>query len=108
MIPQPLKIGLPARSKVTTQPSGRVPTAVVVVVDRQADLLEVVGALDAAGRLAGRLHGRQEQGDQHGDDRDDHQQLDQRETTTLAHYQNPPVIVTMDAARADPFGKGRA
>ena len=47
----------------------------VIVVHRQADLLEVVDALGPAGRLAGRLHGRQEQGDQHGDDGDHHQQL---------------------------------
>ncbi len=48
---------------------------------RQADLLEVVDALGAPGRLAGRLHRRQQERDQHGDDRDHHQQLDQRETT---------------------------
>ena len=52
---------------------------VVVVVDRQADLLEVVDALAAAGGLAGGLDGGQQQADQDGDDRDDHQELDQRE-----------------------------
>ena len=36
-----------------------------VVVHRQADLLEVVDALGAAGGLAGRLHGREQQRDQH-------------------------------------------
>ncbi len=50
---------------------------VVVVVHRQGDLLDIVDALGAAGRLAGRLHGRQQQGDQQGDDRDHHQQFDQ-------------------------------
>ena len=55
-----------------------------VVVQGQADLLEVVDALDAPGRLARRLHGGQEQGDQHRDDRDDDQQLDQGEGGTLA------------------------
>jgi hypothetical protein len=55
---------------------------VVVVVHRQADLLQVVGALGAPGGLAGTLHGRQEQGDEHADDRDDHQQLDQGETAS--------------------------
>ena len=49
------------------------------IVDRQADLLEVVDALGAAGRLAGRLDGGQEQADQDGDDGDHHQQLDQGE-----------------------------
>ncbi len=52
----------------------------LVVGDGQAELLEVVGALGAAGGLAGALHGRQQQGDQHGDDRDDDQKLDQSET----------------------------
>ena len=51
----------------------------MVVVEGQADLLEVVGALDPPRRLARRLHGRQEQRDQHRDDGDDDQQLDQRE-----------------------------
>jgi len=51
-------------------------------VQGQAELLQVVDALGATGRLAGRLHGRQEQGDQHADDGDDHQQLDQRETAS--------------------------
>ena len=45
----------------------------VVVVDAQADLLEIVDALGAACGLAGRLHGGQQQGDQHRDDRDDDQ-----------------------------------
>ena len=52
---------------------------VVVVVQGQADLLEVVGALDAGGGLADLLHGGQQQADQDGDDGDDDQQLDQRE-----------------------------
>ena len=54
----------------------------VVVVDRQAELLQVVDALGPPGGLAGRLDGGQQQGDQDGDDRDDHQQLDQRERAT--------------------------
>jgi len=41
---------------------------------RQADLLQVIGTLEPAGRL----HGRQKQGDQDADDRDHDQQLDQR------------------------------
>ena len=52
---------------------------VVVVVQGQAELLEVVGAVHAAGGLADLLHRRQQQADQDGDDRDHHQQLDQRE-----------------------------
>ena len=53
-----------------------------VVLRRQPELLQVVGALRAACRLAGRLDGREQQRDQHRDDRDHHQQLDQRETAT--------------------------
>jgi hypothetical protein len=51
----------------------------VVVVDGDADLLEVVGAGGAGGGLAHFLHSGQQQPDQHGDDRDDDEQLDQRE-----------------------------
>ena len=51
---------------------------VVMVVQGQAELLEVVGALHPAGRLARRLHRGQQQRDQDADDRDHHQQLDQR------------------------------
>ena len=54
-----------------------------VVVDGQADLLHVVDALGAAGRLAGRLHGWQEQRDQDGNDGDDDQQFDEGETLGL-------------------------
>ena len=50
-----------------------------VVVHRQGDLLEVVGALGPPRRLARRLDRRQEQGDQDAHDRDDDQQLDQGE-----------------------------
>src|SRR5262249_4672847 len=61
-------------------PSGREETElVVVVVEGQPDLLEIVLALHACGRLAHFLHGGQEQSDQHADDGNNHQQLDQRE-----------------------------
>ena len=49
----------------------------------QADLLQVVGALDAPGRLACGLDGRQKQCDQDRDDGDDHQEFDQGEGATL-------------------------
>src|SRR5262249_42875230 len=52
---------------------------VVVVVDGEGELLEVVGAAYAAGRLAHFLDGGDEQADEDGDDGDHHQQLDQRE-----------------------------
>ena len=60
-------------------PIGNDAVDVVVVVQGQAQLLQVVDALAPAGGLAGGLHGGQQQGDQHGDDGDDDQQLDQRE-----------------------------
>ena len=49
----------------------------MVIVHRQADLLEVVRALDAPGRLPGCLHRGQQESDQDGDDGDDYQQLNQ-------------------------------
>jgi hypothetical protein len=52
---------------------------VEIVVDAEAHLVQVVGALGACGRLAGLLHRGDEQADQDGDDGDHHQQLDQRE-----------------------------
>ena len=60
---------------------GEAAIGALVVEERQADLLQVVGALDPAGRLAGRLDGRKQQGDQDRDDRDDDQELDEREAT---------------------------
>ena len=51
----------------------------VVVVEAEADLLEVVQALRPGGRLADLLDGGQQEPDEDRDDRDHHQQLDQRE-----------------------------
>src|SRR5262249_14812974 len=62
----------------------------VIVVDGQAELLQVVDALRPARRLAGRLHGRQQQGNQDGDDGDDDQKLDQRESSPTATHGGPP------------------
>src|SRR5262249_52166223 len=56
----------------------------VVVVHGQPELLEVVHALAAGGRLAHPLHGRQQQADQYRDDGDDDEQLDQGERGTTA------------------------
>ena len=56
----------------------------VVIVHSHADLLEVVQALRAAGRLARRLHCGQQERDQDRDDSDHHQELDQGETVTLS------------------------
>jgi hypothetical protein len=56
-----------------------------------ADLVQVVGALDAAGGRPHLLHRGQEQPDEDADDSDHYQQLDQRETATLAHGKTPSV-----------------
>ena len=56
---------------------------VAIVLDGEAQLLQVVHALRPAGGLAGRLDGGEEQCDQHGDDGDDHQQLDESKATAL-------------------------
>src|SRR5262249_32964146 len=55
----------------------------VVVMDRQAELLKVVGALHAGGGLADLLHGGEQQADENGNDGDHHQQLDQREAMAV-------------------------
>jgi hypothetical protein len=48
---------------------------IVILMQRQADLSEVIHALGATSRLTGRLYRREQQSDQHGDDRDHHKQL---------------------------------
>ena len=62
---------------------------VFIIMNRQADLLEIVLALQPSRRLARRLHGRQQQGDENADDGDDHQKLNECKTdflmTILAH-----------------------
>src|SRR5205807_788293 len=73
---------------------------VVVTVQRQADLLEVVGALPACGRVAHLLHGGQKKTNQDPNDGDHHQQLDQREAAapgTMRHVRLPSVILRMTA-----------
>ncbi len=54
----------------------------MIIVDAEAQLLEVVGALGAASGLAGRLHRRQEQSDEDRDNGYDDEKLDQRKRTT--------------------------
>jgi hypothetical protein len=51
----------------------------VEIVDREADLLEIVRALHAGGGIADLLDRGQQQADQDGDDCDDDEQLDQGE-----------------------------
>ncbi len=49
----------------------------MVIVNRQADLLEIVLALRPAGRFAGLLDSGQQQGNQHGNNGDDDEQFDE-------------------------------
>jgi hypothetical protein len=81
---------------------------VVVMERRQGELFQVVGALEAIGRLTAAEHGRQQQADQHGDDRDDDQQLDQRERTARAAHGGASQIFTVPSvpgeARSLPSG----
>jgi hypothetical protein len=57
----------------------------VVIVQRQTELLEVVGAAHTVGGLADLLDGGQQQANEDGNDGDDDQKLDQRETLATIH-----------------------
>ena len=78
---------------------------VVVVLDCQAQLLEVVGTLDAPGRLAGRLDGGKQQGNQYGDDCDHHQQFDQGETASSGEaVHSTPLFAVSDGTNGPGAG----
>src|SRR5262249_33854757 len=63
----------------------------LVVVQGEAELLQVIGAAHACGGLAHLLHGGEQEADEDGDDRYHHQQLDQREAaTTSRSHEEPP------------------
>src|SRR5262249_18611555 len=68
-------------------------------------LLEVVGALDASGRLAHFLHGGQEQANEDGNDGDDHEQLDQRERIAFPDHGRVPR--RLNPGWETPFDTGR-
>src|SRR5262249_42642937 len=81
----------------------------LVIVEGQADLLEVVDAGGAPGRLAGGLDGRQQECDQHRDDGDHDQEFDQGESS-LQHSFLPSIQAELDSnglqrelARARPY-----
>lgn len=59
--------------------------AAFVVVHGDAHLPNIVGALQASGRLASGLDGWQQQCDKQADYRYDNQQLDQRKCVTRSH-----------------------
>ena len=74
------------RREGVVHPGREAADGIVVVVQRQADLLQVVGALHPIGGLAHLLHRRQQHADQDADDGDDHQQLDQGKSPTLPRF----------------------
>src|SRR5262249_30682537 len=61
------------------------------VVQRQADLLQIVFALTAARGLARLLNRRQDQRDENANDGNDHQQFDERKTSFAARHVRPPL-----------------
>jgi hypothetical protein len=65
-------------------PRGELLVRVVEVLERNADVFEVVLALCATGSLAGRLDRGQEQRDQDADNRNHHEQLYERECKSAA------------------------
>ena len=79
---------------VPTAVVGQDAIGVVVLMDGEADLLEVVGASHMRRGGASGLHGGQKEADDDGDDGDDDEQLDQGVTATLGwtkscHVQPP-------------------
>ena len=57
----------------------------MVVVQGQADLLEIIQATRPVGGFAHLLNRRQQETDKDSDDRDHHQQFDQREARSLRY-----------------------
>ncbi len=74
----------------------------VVVVQRQANLLEVIPALKSPGGFPGRLHRGEQERDQDTDDGDHHQQFDQGERTV--RQWGTPVVNFGDGTVRDRFG----
>ena len=62
---------------------------VEVLLDPQADLVQMTLTVHPPCRLPSRLNGREQEGDQSADDGDDHQELDQRETEMPTHTESP-------------------
>jgi len=80
----PAELPLARHVRRTDRCGRKLPVHFVVVVQPQADVLEVVVALRTPCGLARRLRGRQQQGDQNADDGDDHQQFQQAEPAPFA------------------------
>jgi hypothetical protein len=54
----------------------------VVIDQREANLLQIIGALSASRRIANPLHGRQQHREKHRNDGNNHEQLYKREAAT--------------------------
>ena len=64
---------------------------VMVVVQRQPDLLQIVLALRSPGGFACLLYRRQQKSDQNRNNCDHHQQLNQRKCTTMQSHNDFPL-----------------
>ena len=72
-----------------------------VVVQREADLLDVIRATDPPGRLAGLLDSGQQERDQDPDNGNDHQQLDEREACGGGFHH--PMVISCARYLANPW-----
>ena len=72
-------------------PGGEELVHIVMILERDANLLQIVHALRSSGRLAGGLDRRKKQGDQDADDRNHDQQLDQRKGQPAFHNMYLPL-----------------
>lgn len=85
----------------------------LIVLQGDAQLFEVVGALEAPARFAGGLDGRQQERNQDANNRDDDQQFDQREAAAAGWHASAttatqPRTWTLEAKRERRNGLGHA
>ena len=88
-----------ARAKLGRGPLRKPIPGVVVVVHRQANLLEIVGARHAAGSFPRRLHRRQQQPHKDADDGNHDEQFYEREARLLCSHGFPPHSLLIPSAR---------
>src|SRR5262249_26572739 len=91
--PQPLSV---ERGRLRDKPRREALVGAVVVVHRQADLLEVIGAFQPSRRLADLLDVGKETADEDGDDGYHTQQLDQREALASGVSHRRSSLVAME------------
>ena len=66
--------------------------SIVIVVQGQADLLEVVLTFNPVGCLSNALHSGKEKSHQDGDKSDHYEQFDERKAMTIPTHELPPVL----------------